>query len=787
MPEPQNGAAWNEVIHFVNRDFVDPSNFLQKLDAVEKTLQDDRNHLEKQLNLIETRNADRESYTEDVLQELTTDARTLISEIDAVCEGTSSHLTIYEREITDIKTTVTNIEDIDKCIKYLEFINHLEDESSFIQSSMLIENMDQSVRRFANLVNLLQKIKDTKCKHLKDYTESIVIYWYNMFLSKFSKRSCSEKAEQVFQCKTKHSISLPIQFFLQPFHKRFNFHFYGHKKTNSIEKPEWYFTQLSMWLNDQKDFVTSKLQHYFDAAGYQHIDVLSQFAEGLVCLASDKLHKDLNSLLNDKSLADNDQLFAHHVDEALNFNNEMQTLLSYSLSFSGILEVLVEKAIFCKWIAIEKSYALRKMDAMMEMTDAWLMMVNGEVDDCKVPHFAELFLVLLVTIHDRYQHLPDIDSQLEFSKLQLDLIDDFRIRLVHLRKQLTSVTSSSSATFFQHQQQHHVIENPKYAAILNTVTYFCDVFKRWTNEPLFIKLNFHKKKIEKRMDREKMGLVEKMISKQNETDIMNAANIDDNAEEDDDDDDDDGDGGVGDNDETIFDGMMELYEGMKRDMLATILNSIVDEFKNNSKPYMRDKFVCSLVVRVFYVFMCGMLTQHRLIYDLELLRWLALPSHKEFISLALSNSACHMFKTLKVQLDSMETLLNNSLFNVLWRDVADLLDKFIYENIICVNHFNEGGAMQLNFDMTRNLFPLFSSYTNKPENHFKCVKEACAVLILTTGSAMLIRDVLKRALHPCESKVEVSDPIAALQDVGVFKLEPEHVEYLLSLRIDLPH
>ena len=35
------------------------------------------------------------------------------------------------------------------------------------------------------------------------------------------------------------------------------------------------------------------------------------------------------------------------------------------------------------------------------------------------------------------------------------------------------------------------------------------------------------------------------------------------------------------------------------------------------------------------------------------------------------------------------------------------------------NRFNEGGAAQLQFDMLRNLFPLFGQNTTKPENYFK--------------------------------------------------------------------
>ena len=39
--------------------------------------------------------------------------------------------------------------------------------------------------------------------------------------------------------------------------------------------------------------------------------------------------------------------------------------------------------------------------------------------------------------------------------------------------------------------------------------------------------------------------------------------------------------------------------------------------------------------------------------------------------------------------------------------------------LILANKFNEGGAMQLQFDMTRNVFPLFAAYSAKPENYFK--------------------------------------------------------------------
>ena len=44
---------------------------------------------------------------------------------------------------------------------------------------------------------------------------------------------------------------------------------------------------------------------------------------------------------------------------------------------------------------------------------------------------------------------------------------------------------------------------------------------------------------------------------------------------------------------------------------------------------------------------------------------------------------------------------------------------FCVLQVVLQNRFNEGGAIQLQFDMTRNLFPLFGEYTHKPESYLR--------------------------------------------------------------------
>ena len=66
------------------------------------------------------------------------------------------------------------------------------------------------------------------------------------------------------------------------------------------------------------------------------------------------------------------------------------------------------------------------------------------------------------------------------------------------------------------------------------------------------------------------------------------------------------------------------------------------------------------------------------------------------------------------------------------------------------------------------------------------VKEACTVLTLSAGSALLLKEILYNALHQSHQAThELTDPVAALHDIGVYKTQMEDVELLLSLRVDL--
>ncbi|XP_004448858.1 RAD50-interacting protein 1 isoform X1 [Dasypus novemcinctus] len=200
---------------------------------------------------------------------------------------------------------------------------------------------------------------------------------------------------------------------------------------------------------------------------------------------------------------------------------------------------------------------------------------------------------------------------------------------------------------------------------------------------------------------------------------------------------------------SVFDDMINLLERLKHDMLTRQVDHVFREVKDAAKLYKKE-------------------------------RWLSLPSQSEQAVMSLSSSACPLLLTIRDRLLQLEQQLCFSLFKIFWQMLVEKLDIYIYQEIILANHFNEGGAAQLQFDMTRNLFPLFSHYCKRPENYFKHIKEACIILNMNVGSALLLKDVL-------QSASEQPPATAALNEIGIYKLAQQDVEILLNLRTNWPN
>jgi hypothetical protein len=88
----------------------------------------------------------------------------------------------------------------------------------------------------------------------------------------------------------------------------------------------------------------------------------------------------------------------------------------------------------------------------------------SDVDTMKPPHCAESFILMLKTMKDRFANLPYPSKKLRFIHLQLELINDFHLRLCQIIRDEMKTPFSKS-----------------YLGSLNTINFIIYVLEEWKN------------------------------------------------------------------------------------------------------------------------------------------------------------------------------------------------------------------------------------------------------------------------------------------------------------------
>ncbi|XP_031841131.1 RAD50 interactor 1 isoform X2 [Nomia melanderi] len=638
----------------------------------------------------------------------------------------------------DMQRIINTISHLDKTLAYLNFIKHVESISEKIQIALAAGDDESTVSLYTNFTDISSQLQLSACHHLVSYVRETLHFWHNLIKDKLSKEYndvlkalkwpfCGNNSNSLntsmtdtltkFKILTEYllhlqlpkesikpvvtsvlltdfaPVSLPISLLVRPLRQRFIYHFTGTKLTNRQDKPEWFFTQILTWIKHHVQWIQKNVQPVANSIGFSHIDMKVEFMQSLVQLAVEKLHSELSIVQYD------DALFAHLVDEALGFERELRETLFYPPTQPATVFVLTQAHVFVKWINMEKKYATEKMDAILSSSTAWEKLSSSDTDDMKVTECADAFLTLLTTISDRYKHLPQPGHRLQFLELQLELIDDWRIRLLQLL--------------------HETNEDPLTSLmpwILNTLHYVATVLEEWGVTVHFLQLYFFKKQFE---------AVESATSE--------GSDINETMDE---------------VEGSVFDEAVALVRRLEKELINEISDAVALDVKARSRPYRTDK-------------------------------WFAMQSAKEVVSLSVTPSGYSMFQELATQLNQLYNTLALPLFNQAWKNLALQLDQFLLEEVILVNHFNRGGAEQVEYDIFRNLFPLFGLYINKPESYFPLIKEACILLNILLGSAMLLLEALNSNDESMGREI--------LADIGVHKMSPKLALKVLGTRTDIAY
>jgi len=415
---------------------------------------------------------------------------------------------------------------------------------------------EQMVKGFISIRNVDRELSGSKCLHLKQFVSDTMTYWLQVLQNKLvkeldeglvsvgwpfiqleesrnmadatkcigiselqdivksliliqddsNKTSSDDNVEQI-------NLTHPMKVLLKPLRKRFRFHFLGSKSTNNPAKPEWYTTQLVLWANLHKTFLDAHIQPVYDELELA-MPARLEFGYGLVSLATEKLSLDLPLVQGD------DVLLAHTIDEAIGFARDMAGQLQYSSAQPSPLHPLTVGPVFSRWLNMERKFAFEKLDTVLCGEGAW----ESELGDGLVPRAAESFLAVLLSVTERYKFLTISQNRLQFLELQLQLLEDFRLRLVQLGRS---------------EQEEPLQSN--LCPILCTVHHLVQVLTNWGETPFFLQLEYQRCQLQ---GREMSG--------------------------------------------TVFDEAINKLEYLLTDMTTTITSSIMYNMKARSRAYRKD-------------------------------------------------------------------------------------------------------------------------------------------------------------------------------------------------------
>ncbi|KAL0121655.1 hypothetical protein PUN28_006867 [Cardiocondyla obscurior] len=726
-----------KVIQKFNRHLKSNLNNLEGIYDFQEQLKKEKDEIEKSLSMASTTTPSKVKAVIENVEHVSCEIKQMQETYLDLSEMIADTFSKNDKNL-ELQEVFDKIEQLDKSLSYLYFIRHVNNISDEIETSLLSNDDQFTITLYMNLTNISCQLQTSTCRHLTSYIHETLHFWHNLIKEKLSKEF-SDLLKQLkwpfygtnttsvnasttetltrFKILIKYlfhlqlpeemikpvvtsvlltdfaPVSLPVVFLIRPFRQRFIYHFTGAKLTNRQDKPEWFFTQILTWIKDHAQWVEKNVQPVADSIGLEHLDMKAEFMRALVQLAVEKLHSELPVVQYD------DTLFAHLVDEALGFERELRETLLYPQTQPATIFILTQAHIFVKWINMEKKYATEKMDAILSSNMAWERLTGSDVDDMKITECADAFLTLLTTISDRYKHLPQPGHRLQFLELQLELVDDWRVRLLQLL--------------------HESYEDPLTSLIphiLNTLHYVANVLEEWGVTVHFLQLHFFKKQFE---------------TVENASDKGNDVNEN-----------------IGEIEGTVFDEAVALLRRLEKELINEISDSVALDVKAKSRAYRTDK-------------------------------WFAMQSSKEVASLSVTPSGCPMFQELATRLHTLHNILALPLFNQAWKNLAAQLDQFLFEEVVLVNHFNNGGAEQLQYDILRNLFPLFGLYINKPDSYFPLIKEACVLLNILTGSAILLEEALNNN--------DKNESTQILADIGVYKMSAKLALKVIETRTDTIH
>lgn len=465
---------------------------------------------------------------------------------------------------------------------------------------------------------------------------------------------------------------LPMEVMVEPLALRFQFHFYGEKPTNRLDKPEYFLSHILDLLEQHNEFMTNHVQPVVDVQNSKsHVadalftDALSAFITALLPLVTAKCLQML------PQIAIQPQLLSHFVHELMEFDKTLMDSWSYQpttdllIDWKGLTwEMLNTHGYFATWLEAEKDFALSRYRSIRDSSDGGELDLDATESRTTKPTKGAIRVNdLLETITDRYRNLSSFSDKLRFlMDVQIAIFDDYHNYLLG-GLQAFIANSHTAGRLLQGQTAPDAnVTGVKgletLSKVLGSAEYLEDKMSDWSNELFFLEMwdELQDRASGSRGSGARFGrglTVEDVASKTSTTiaPVGEAART--------------GDDGA------LFDETAASYRRLKERADAEILRALDRDVRNSLAAFSRSS------------------------------QWSSISSGEfEPENLAPSSSLDPALQVLSSQLGFLATVLGPASLNRIVRQVCLVVEKEIYDNILLRHSFSSAGVAQLRRDVS---------------------------------------------------------------------------------------
>ncbi|KAL6870556.1 TIP-1 family domain-containing protein [Trichoderma novae-zelandiae] len=566
--------------------------------------------------------------------------------------------------------------------------------------------------------------------------------------------ACIEKLLDLQMPEIVHSTDvvtlLPFEVMAKMFVAEFRFHFLSDKPTSSPQSVgthcfPWLLTTLEKWEDFFRDNLGHLLASRFHDTPVADTTIYADPACALITAMLPVVREKVDAVLSETSA--NPGFLSNFISQVMTLDETIRSRFSYDggdpeNGWAGLSESVLDKY-FDVWFQAERSFALERIEVIMESRDARRIDYDYSVPGKMKPTYAAVQITdLLRVVTTKYERLRKVKQKLKFlTDIQLDILDGYHDRLRSSLEAYQALTSTLGRTIHGVTKEQLVALEGTGALetlckVIGSADHIANTLTEWGDEEFFVILWDQLHRRESRQMRPRTSAIASVVGASDDIKERTVAAVD-----------------GGDENGAIFDETIAAYTNRRRAGEELLVGALVESHSKALRAYTHNVQWTTVGERV---------------------------TPDDSSALSITPELDEPLGVLKRNLEFLAKALSAASFRRVWRDALDKLQDLLWHSVLTRQTFTTLGAAQFAHDCA-SIFSLVDRFIPNGSAALESLREGLVLLNLPAaaeGEGMTLKQASDRAFRDNDEARRV------LEELELVVLTPLNARQILQKRVE---